>query len=433
MELKNRQKLKKEIAFANAIKAMGRGFVSMFNKPWNLVIMTLILVIEFVIWVNRDEILKSIQSEPYLAPSHEVLEIGLLIIIILAIPVTLHIFGRPIRGYFMARDFERVGFINAIGEAPMLIDLGRAKDNKRARLLEFEIYGLTLSEWKDKQFKIESAINYNISKIWQGKDNRKMIIKAIPAKYKLPMNIKWDFNYLSSDDYKLALGEDLTGPVYWDLSVIPHGLIGGSTGSGKTSLMKCLLAQCIKKDGKVYIADFKGGVDFNSWWDARAFVITDKQTLINCLDNLTCILEDRKKVFKLRDCKDIIEYNQKNQDQMDRIIFACDEIAAVLDKTGLSSEDKKMIGEIENYLSQIARQGRAFGINLILGTQRPDATIIPPQVRSNCDYRVCGRADDTLSKIILDNTSASDAVPIDVAGRFITGDGTILQGYYFEC
>lgn len=70
--------------------------------------------------------------------------------------------------------------------------------------------------------------------------------------------------------------------------------------------------------------------------------------------------------------------------------------------------------------------------NLILGTQRPDATIIPPQVRSNCDYRVCGRADDTLSKIILDNTSASDAVPIDVAGRFIAGDGTIFQGYYYD-
>lgn len=433
MELERKRKLKKEIALINAIKAVGRGFISMFNKPVHLIVMTLVLIIDLMMWVNRDWIVKSIQREIYQAPSHEELEICLFIIIILTIPIILHIFGRPIRGYFMAKGFERTGLVNAIGEVPILIDISRAKDNKRARVLKFEICGWTLSEWQDKQFKIESAINYNISKILQGEDNRRITIKAIPAKYKLPINIKWDYKYLSPDDGKLTLGENLTGKVYWDLSVTPHGLIGGSTGSGKTFLLKCLLAQCIKKGNKVYIADFKGGVDFNSWWEANARVITDKQALINCLENLTYILEDRKKVLKLRDCKNITEYNQKHQDQMERVIFACDEIAAVLDKTGLNSEDKKMIGEIENYLSQIARQGRAFGINLILGTQRPDATIIPPQVRSNCDYRVCGRADDILSKIILDNTSASDAVPIDVAGRFMTGDGTIFQGYYLEC
>ena len=90
-------------------------------------------------------------------------------------------------------------------------------------------------------------------------------------------------------------------------------------------------------------------------------------------------------------------------------------------KTGADNERKKLLTQIENRLSTIARQGRAFGINLILATQRPDATIIPCQLRNNMDFRVCGRADSVLSQIILDNTSAAEQIPKDARGRFITG------------
>ena len=90
------------------------------------------------------------------------------------------------------------------------------------------------------------------------------------------------------------------------------------------------------------------------------------------------------------------------------------------------------LAQIENKLSTIARQGRAFGIHLILATQRPDATIIPGQIRNNMDFRVCGRADSVLSQIILDNTSAAEQIPKDARGRFITGDGTVFQGYLFN-
>ena len=101
-------------------------------------------------------------------------------------------------------------------------------------------------------------------------------------------------------------------------------------------------------------------------------------------------------------------------------------------KTGADNERKKLLAQIENRLSTIARQGRAFGIHLILATQRPDATIIPGQIRNNMDFRVCGRADSVLSQIILDNTSAAEQIPKDARGRFITGDGIVFQGYLFD-
>ena len=104
----------------------------------------------------------------------------------------------------------------------------------------------------------------------------------------------------------------------------------------------------------------------------------------------------------------------------------------MLDKTGRSKEDKELLGQIENRLATIARQGRAFGVHLILATQRPDATVIPGQIRNNMDFRVCGRADSVLSQIILDNTSAADQIPKDTSGRFILHDGTIFQAYWYN-
>lgn len=154
--------------------------------------------------------------------------------------------------------------------------------------------------------------------------------------------------------------------------------------------------------------------------------------MLNVLTGLVEELERRKRAFAEAGCPDIDRYNRATGEGLERLIFACDEVAEVLDRTGGDSERKKLLGQIENKLATIARLGRAFGIHLILATQRPDANIIPGQIKNNLDFRVCGRADSVLSQIILDNTSAAKQIPKDARGRFITGDGTVFQGYLFD-
>ena len=119
-------------------------------------------------------------------------------------------------------------------------------------------------------------------------------------------------------------------------------------------------------------------------------------------------------------------------EDLPRYIFACDEIAEVLDKTGLTKEQKEIVGKIESKLSMIARQGRAFGIHLILATQRPDANILSGQIKNNVNCRICGRADTILSQIILDSTAAAEQIPKDACGRFLLYDGTLFQAYWFD-
>jgi len=272
----------------------------------------------------------------------------------------------------------------------------------------------------------------HIEKIGYGKSRDKIVLQVISGNENLPDVVCWKNKFLSDEDFILIFGQSRIGQTKINLAKIPHILLGGSTGSGKSVLLKLLIMQCVKKDAEVFIADFKGGVDFLPVWHERCNIITEENTLLEILIGLVNELENRKQVFREYGCANISEYNKMNAPKIKRIVFACDEVAEVLDKTGLSKEAKDLVTQIEGKLSIIARQGRAFGIHLILATQRPDATILSGQIRNNIDFRVCGRADNVLSQIILDNTNAAEQIPKDSQGLFITHDGVIFKGYLFD-
>ena len=187
-------------------------------------------------------------------------------------------------------------------------------------------------------------------------------------------------------------------------------------------MLKLLLYQCAKKNHKVYISDFKGGIDYNSPFFRKN---TEIITSYDKFDKLLKIIVDeempkRTKLLLDFEVKNINEYNKLNPaDKVPYIILAVDEVAEVLDKTGMTKEKKAKIAEWEANLSKIARLARALNISLILATQRPDANVLPGQIKNNLDFRLCGRADDVLSQIILDNTSAADLIPKDGMGMFV--------------
>ena len=332
-----------------------------------------------------------------------------------------------------AKDqLQSIGLINHAGIPPELLRKRRDRDNPRVTVWEFRNNSIPLQEWEKRQAAIETALGLTIVKLTYAKGKSRVLVYAVPAGADLPEVLKWNDRYLSPDSFVLTLGESYTGPVTVNLAHIPHILLGGSTGSGKSVLLKLLLMQALHKGAEVYIADFKGGVDFPKIWHEKCRMCFTEGDLLYTLDQLVAVLEYRKTRLAETGCPTLDTYNEVTGENLPWLIFSCDEVAEVLDKVGADSERKKLLAQIETRLSTIARQGRAFGIHLILATQRPDATIIPGQIRNNMDFRVCGRADSVLSQIILDNTSAAEQIPKDARGRFITADGTVFQGYLFD-
>lgn len=336
------------------------------------------------------------------------------------------IVGGGLSNWIYKCGFEEIGLKNKTGAYPQLL---RKKQNGKSIELTFASSGISYDIWEDQILKIENALDITISQIQTGRRDFQIIVKGYDGKYDWNKSIPWTKRYINKIDNNLTIGRSVEGNILISLDTYAHILIGGMTGSGKTILLKQLLLQCIVKDYQVYIADFKLGVDYTNSWKKKCIFVTTTSAVINNLKEITTELDNRLTLFAEHGCKDINAFNEMIDGKIDRIVFACDELAELLDTTGMSKEEKAQIKEIESCISKIARLGRAVGIHLILATQRPDADVLNGQIKSNMTYRLCGRANEVLSRIILDSTDASKLIPTDSRGIFINQDGLRIKGF----
>ena len=407
------------------------GVKEIVRRKWKVIFVILYAVLMFDIWKHRYDFSPIDNTALFWGVYKSAIDTAFILIVILGGIGILILLGTPLGTRKIHENLLRIGFVNRAGECPILVS--KYKDKKeKAIVLKFENRGIPITEWNRQYAELQTALNCYIAKIEYGKNLRYILLYPVSAKNNLPQKLYWSDEYLQKDSFVLVLGKGLVEEETVNLNKTPHLLLGGSTGSGKSMLLKLLVMQCVKKGAIVYIADFKGGVDFPSSWYDKCKLIFREQELLEVLTNIVIILEDRKEMFRETECANIDEYNQRTKSDLKRIVFACDEVAELLDKTGLGKEDKDLVLKIENKLSVIARQGRAFGIHMILATQRPDANILSGQIKNNIDYRVCGRADKVLSQIILDSPDAAEKIPKTVQGKFLTNSGVVFQGYLFD-
>lgn len=337
----------------------------------------------------------------------------------------------PRRARAITDAFLRIGLVNRAGEPPFVVETSRNHIVVRTN-------GISLAEFDDYRDKLESALNVRITRLEEGKDKQHIVLHTAPGSTRLPTNVPMAKDKLPEGASILSLGDSLDGPVNVDLSIMPHMLIGGSTGSGKTYLVLSLILQAIMKGYQVYILDMKGGVDYPPAWKGDlCSYFDDRQLILSCLSMLVKELENRKAIFQCpgngggKPCANIDVYNRYNpSDLMPRILVVCDELAEITDTTGLDKPNKELVNAIVGKLGTLARLGRAFGLHLVMATQRPDANVVPGQIKNNADIKICGRADIVLSTIILDNGDAAN-LPKDIPGRFLCNlnGGTTFQGY----
>ena len=403
------------------------------DAPVKLIFLILYILGAVLIWHTQADIAASAEKIEYISPIAEFAARNIFTTyLIIAGIVTTILIMFPIGKRSVQDRLKSIGLVNHAEAVPELKSKHKDKKNPRISIWEFTSQGIPLKVWKDKKEAIETVLDITIVKMKNGSGKSRVLIHAVPAVSDLPDMIQWKDKYLSQQSFILNLGESFTGPVTADLARVPHILLGGATGSGKSGLLKLLLMQANKKGAEVCIADFKGGVDFPPVWHKECRMCFEEQSTLELLTELTEELERRKLLLKSSGFPNIDHYNAATGENLQRYIFACDELAEMLDKTGLTKEQKEIVVKIEGLLGSIARQGRAFGIHLILATQRPDSTILNGQIKNNINCRICGRADNVLSMIILDKTDAADQIPEDAQGRFLLHNGIMFQAYWFD-
>ncbi len=362
-------------------------------------------------------------------------------IVLFAVAVTIS--AVPKGAYRTANAFQRIGLTNSAG-APPLPTSYQEKDGRV--VMDMFTQGTTISQVQENLEPLESALGKRITKVEPGEGNQSIRLHLAPGNTKLPEVAYLPQGQLSKPP-EILLGESLDGRVTWDPDKVPHLLVGGSTGSGKTTLVKSIIFQFVcmtGSDGKpaaeVYVSDLKGGLDYPVHWRNRdcSFAVTAGDTLAvssHIVQEMNRRMDMFKQVSNCKGvpCSSLKDFNLLRPDgKLRRILLVVDEIAELTDTTGMDKPHKEEAAAIVSNLATIARLGRAFGIHLVVSTQRPDAMVVPGQIKNNLDGRICGKADNVLSQIILDSTDAADRIPKDSQGLFLDQDGTLFRGYLFD-
>ena len=221
---------------------------------------------------------------------------------------------------------------------------------------------------------------------------------------------------ISSESFKnhhsklsLALGLDVSGiPVTADLSKMPHLLVGGTTGSGKsvciTSLIACLAMNNTPDELNLAILDPKMVelVRFNGLPHLMGKVETQTDRMLAVLAWAITEMDSRYKKLEQVNARDLDVYNQKmirrGKAQLPKIVIVIDELADLM-----INETEKT----EAHLVRLAQMARAVGIHLIVATQRPSTDIVTGLIKANFPARISFMmASSTDSRVILDANGA---------------------------
>lgn len=204
----------------------------------------------------------------------------------------------------------------------------------------------------------------------------------------------------------ISLGVDSKGnPQFIDLKKLPHLLVSGTTGSGKSvgvNAMICTLLQaCTPNDLRLILVDPKK-VELSDYQGVPHLltpIITDQEKALEALKWALGEMENRYHTLSLSGSKNIDSHNLKTSKAMPYIVIVIDEFADLM----LSSQGN----EIETCVVRLAQKARACGIHLILATQRPTVDVVTGLIKANIaarlSYRVSSKID---SKVILDQQGA---------------------------
>ncbi|MDD4898975.1 MAG: DNA translocase FtsK [Candidatus Omnitrophica bacterium] len=208
----------------------------------------------------------------------------------------------------------------------------------------------------------------------------------------------------SDSKLTLALGKDIAGhPVVADLADMPHLLIAGTTGSGKTvcvnSLILSMLFRCTPNELKLVMVDPKMVelAPFNGLPHLLCPVVTDAKKAAVALNWVVGEMEERYQLLAKAGARNIEAYNQK-QEKIPYIVIIIDELADLM----MVSRD-----QIETAITRLAQLSRAVGIHLILATQRPSVDVITGVIKANFPSRISFKvASKVDSRTVLDANGA---------------------------
>lgn len=238
----------------------------------------------------------------------------------------------------------------------------------------------------------------------------------IPNKRRTNVHLGDVLPYATGGPLEVAIGRDSAGrPVIADIAKMPHMLVAGTTGSGKSvlinSMIMSLLMRTTPKQVRLIMVDPKR-VEFGAYNGLPHLyvpVVTEPRQAASALQWAVSEMERRLKVFERAGARDIRVYNKMCTSgklaEMDNPPEPMPYLVVIIDELS----DLMMVAgkDVEASIVRIAQLARAAGIHLVIATQRPSANVVTGLIKSNIDSRVALKVSSGIdSRVILDETGA---------------------------
>ena len=252
-------------------------------------------------------------------------------------------------------------------------------------------------------------------------------ITCAKSSNQLPTNVIFSDKCIPKDDSTIAVGVSHFGNIEINLRKLPHTLIGGHTGAGKSILLTGLLKQLIDKKFEIYGIDFKKGNALKVFRD-RMHICTTRQMAIDMLNKVIAEMDRRYEILEK-----YVQY-----DKIDELEGNYSKIVVVVDELGeLLSGSKSEVDAIMDKLLSIGRLGRGARIHLVLATQRASANLSDDftELRDLMGNRISGYASNSQTSIMILNNTMATKIDPEIQGRFVINQhNTTLefQGFNFS-
>jgi S-DNA-T family DNA segregation ATPase FtsK/SpoIIIE len=236
----------------------------------------------------------------------------------------------------------------------------------------------------------------------------------------------------------VALGEDVSGhPAAVDLGLMPHLLIAGATGSGKSVCVNAVVCSLLLSnapgDLKMLMIDPKMVelTGYNGIPHLLGPVVVEVESVVGALSWVTRQMDDRYKLFNRTGVRSLEQYNKrmtrrKDEEPLPKLVVVIDELADLM----MMAPD-----EVERHICRVAQMGRATGIHLVIATQRPSVDVVTGLIKANFPARISFAVTSQVdSRVILDQGGAENllgrgdmlfmsprqAAPIRLQGCFVS-------------
>jgi S-DNA-T family DNA segregation ATPase FtsK/SpoIIIE len=207
----------------------------------------------------------------------------------------------------------------------------------------------------------------------------------------------------------IALGQDVAGnPIATDLAVMPHLLIAGATGSGKSVCVNSIIASllCTRTPAEIQFIMIDPKMveltTYNGIPHLRAPVVIELERVVGVLNWATREMDDRYKLFNRARARNVEIYNQmllsKGEKPLPYVVVVIDELADLM----MVAPD-----EVERAICRIAQMARATGIHLVIATQRPSVDVVTGLIKANFPARISFAVTSQVdSRVIIDTPGA---------------------------